>query len=52
MSGVLCDRKISVRVEGNVYNSDIRPALVNVAETWVANNVQEKKGDVEMSVSC
>ena len=46
MSGVLCDRKISVKVKGRVHKTVVRPAMLHGAETWPVKKVQEKKLDV------
>lgn len=46
MSGVLCDRKISVKVKGGVYRTVVRPAMMYGAETWPVKKEQEKKLDV------
>ena len=46
MSGVLCDRKISVKVKGGVYRTVVRPAMMYGAKTWPVKKEQEKKLDV------
>ena len=48
ISGILCDRRISFRVKGKVYNFKIvvRLAMVYGAETWAMKKAQEKKLDV------
>ena len=46
VSGILCDRKISLRVKGKVYNTVVRLAMMNGAETWAVKKAQEKKLDV------
>ena len=46
VSGILCDRIISLRVEGKVYKTVVRPAMIYGAETWAVKKVQEKKLDV------
>ena len=33
VSGVLCDRKMKVKIKGKVYRTVVRPALVYGAET-------------------
>ena len=47
-SGILCDRRISLRVKGKVYKTVVRPAMMYGAETWAVNlkEAQEKKLDV------
>ena len=35
ISGILCDRRISLRVKGKVYKTVVRPAMMYGAETWV-----------------
>ena len=44
--GLLCDRRIRLRVKGNVYKTVVRPAMVYGAETWAVQKAQEKKLDV------
>ena len=46
VSGILCDRRISLRVKGKVYKTVVRPAMMYGAETWAAKKAQEKKLDV------
>ncbi len=46
VSGILCDRRISVRVKGYEYKTAIRPAMMYGAETWAVKKAQEKKLDV------
>ena len=49
VSGILCDRRISLRVKGKVYKTVVRPATMFGAETWAVKKAQEKKSDmVEM----
>ena len=33
-SGILCDRRISLRVKWKVYKTIVKPAMVYAAETW------------------
>ncbi len=33
ISGILCDRRISLRVKGKVYKTVVRPAMMYGAET-------------------
>ena len=46
VSGILCDRSISLRVKGKVYKTVVRPAMMYGAETWAVKKAQEKKLDV------
>ena len=46
ISGILCDRRISLRVKGKVYKTVVRPAMMYSAETWAVKKAQEKKLDV------
>ena len=46
VSGILCDRIISLRVKGKVYKTVVRPAMMYGAETWAVKKAQEKKFDV------
>ena len=46
VSGILCDRRISLRVKGKVYKTVVRPAMMYGAETWAVKKTQEKKLDV------
>ncbi len=49
ISGILCDRRISLRVKGKVYKTVVRPAMMYGAETWAVKKAQEKKlGVAEM----
>ena len=47
MSGVLCDRKINVRLKGKVYKTVVRPAMMYGVETWPLKKNQERKLEVE-----
>ena len=42
VSDVLCDRRISLRVNGK-YKTVVRSALVYSAETWAVDKAQETK---------
>ena len=44
--GVLCDRRITLRVKGKVYKTVVRPAMMYGAETWAVKKAKEKKLDV------
>ena len=46
VSGILCDRRISLRVKGKVYKTAVRRATMYGAETWAVEKAQEKKLDV------
>ena len=46
VSGILCDRRISLRVKGKVYKTVVRPAMMYGAEAWAVKKAQEKKLDV------
>ena len=45
-SGILCDRRIGLKVMGKVYKTVVRPAMMYGAETWAVKKAQEKKLDV------
>ena len=40
-SGVLCDRRMPVKLKGKVYKTVVRPALLYGAETWATTRGQE-----------
>ena len=40
-SGVLCDRRMPVKLKGKVYKTVVRPALLYGAETWTTTRGQE-----------
>ena len=46
VSGILCDRRISLRVKGKVYKTVERPEMMYGAETWAVKKAQENKLDV------
>ena len=46
ISGILCDRRIRLRVKGKVYKTVVRPAMMYGAETWAVKKSHEKKLDV------
>ena len=46
VSGILCNRKISLKVNGKVYKTVVRPPMMCGAETWPVKKAQEKKLDV------
>ena len=43
VSGVLCDMKMNVNINGKVYSTVVRPALMYGAETWALKKAQENK---------
>ena len=46
ISGILCNRRISLRVTGKVYKTVVRPAMLYGAEAWAVKKPHEKKLDV------
>ena len=44
--GVLCDRRMPVKLKGKVYKTVIRPAMLYGAETWATTKRQEKRIEV------
>ena len=46
VSGVLCDRRMNMKIKGKVYRTVVRPALMYGAETWALKKAQEKKLEV------
>ena len=46
VSGILCNRRISLRVKGKLYKTVVRPAMMYSAETLAVMKAQEKKLDV------
>ena len=45
-SGVVCDRRMPVKLKGKVYKTVIRPAMLYGAETWATTKRQEKRIEV------
>ena len=45
-SGVLCDRRMPVKLKGKVYKTAVRPALLYGAETWATTRGQEARLEV------
>ena len=45
-SGVLCDRRMPVKLKGEVYKTEIRPAMLYGAETWATTKRQGKRIEV------
>ena len=46
MSGVLCDRRMKVKIKGKVNKTIVRPEMVYGAETWAVKKAHEKKMEV------
>ena len=46
MTGVLCDRRINVKLKGKVYKTAVRPAMLYSAETWAPKKTQVSRLDV------
>ena len=46
VSGVLCDRRMNVKIKGKVYRTVVRPALMYGAETWALKKAQGNKLEV------
>ena len=46
VSGVLCDRKMNVKIKGKVHITVVRPVLMYGAETWALKKEQEMKLEV------
>ncbi len=46
VSGIPCDRIITLICKGEVYKTVERPAMMYGAETWAVKEAQEKKLDV------
>ena len=45
-SGVLCDKRMPVKLKGKVYRTVVRPAMLYGAETWATTKRQESRIDV------
>ena len=45
-SGVLCDRRMPVKLKGKVYRTVVRPAMLYGAETWATTKRQESRIEV------
>ena len=43
VSGILCDRRICLRVKRKVYKTVVTLAMMYGAETWAVKKAQEKK---------
>ena len=46
VSGIICDRKLSTRVKGKVYNTAVRPAMLYGMETVALTRRQEVELEV------
>ena len=46
MSGIICDRKLSTRMKGKVYNTVVRPAMLYGMETVALTRRQEAELEV------
>ena len=46
MTGVLCDKKIGLKMKGKVYKTVVRPAMIYGAETWVIKEIHDKRLEV------
>ena len=46
VTGVLCDRRMNVKIKGKVYRTVVRPALMYGAETLASKKVQENNLEV------
>ena len=45
-SGVLCDKRMPVKLKGKVYRTVVRPAMLYGAETWATTKRQESRIEV------
>ena len=45
-SGVLCDKRMPVKLNGKVYKTVVRPSLLYGAETWSTTRGQEARLEV------
>jgi len=46
MTGVLCDKKMKIKLKSKINRTMIRPAMIYEAETWTMKKVYEKRLDV------
>ena len=44
--GVLCDKRMPVKLKGKVYRTVVRPAMLYGAETWATTKRQESRIEV------
>ena len=42
LSGVVCDKKMSVRIKGKIYKTMIRPVMIYGAKTWALKKKDEE----------
>lgn len=42
-SGVLCDKRVPMRVKGKFYSTVVRPAMIYGGECWAMKKVQQQK---------
>ena len=42
-AGVLCDKRMPLRLKGKMYRSVVRPALLYGAECWAVSKKQERQ---------
>ena len=52
VSGVFCDRRMNVKINGKVYRTVVRSALIYGAETWALKKAQENKLEVSEMRMC
>ena len=48
MSGVVCDRRMKVKIKGKVYKKIVRPAMVYGAETVKKTHKKMKVAEMKM----
>ena len=46
VSGVLCDKRIGVKLKGKVYKTVVKPAMLYSAESWAVKRTHEQKLNV------
>ena len=46
LTGILCDRRVSVRLKGKIYKTAVRLAMLYGSETWAVKRTQEKKMNI------
>ena len=42
-SGVLCDRRVPLRLKGKYYSTVVRPAMTYSSECWAVKKTHEQK---------
>ena len=45
-SGVLCDKRINIKLKSKMYKTVVRPAMLHGAETWGTRKAHDRKLDV------